>query len=208
MVFKLLELFSGTGSIGKVAINYNFEITSLDKDMEATIKTDIMNWDYKTYPTKYFDVIWSSPPCTEYSIAKTTGIRKIDEANKIVKRVLEIISYFNPTYYMIENPQTGLLKNQTFMLDIPYNDLDYCKYGTLYRKRTRIWNNLNTWIPRPLFKKDCGNIVNNKHIQTAQRMPSGKKETWGNGRTYRQEELYIIPETLVIELMEFIVNNI
>ena len=109
---------------------------------------------------------------------------------------------------MIENPQTGFLKNQTFMLDIPYNDLDYCKYGMLYRKRTRIWNNLNTWIPRPLCKKDCGNTINNKHIQTAQRMPSGKKETWGNGRTYRQEELYIIPEPLVIELMEFIVNNI
>ena len=179
MVFKLLELFSGTGSIGKVAINYNFEITSLDKDMEATIKTDIMNWDYKAYPTKYFDVIWSSPPCTEYSIAKTTGTRKKDEANKKEKKILEIISYFNPTYYMIENPQTGLLKNQTFMLDIPYNDLDYCKYGTFYRKRTRIWNNLTTWIPKPLCKKDCGNIMNNKHIQTAQRMPSGKKRIMG-----------------------------
>ena len=56
MVLKLLELFSGTGSIGKVAVNQNFEITSLDKDMEATIKTDILDWNYKTYPTKYFDV--------------------------------------------------------------------------------------------------------------------------------------------------------
>ena len=93
MVLKMLELFSGTGSIGKVATNYNFEITSLDKNMEATIKTDILDWNYKTYPPKYFDVIWSSPPCSEYSIAKTTGIRKIDEANKIVKRVLEILSY-------------------------------------------------------------------------------------------------------------------
>jgi hypothetical protein len=39
-------------------------------------------------------------------------------------------------------------------------------------------------------------------------MPSWKKETWGNGRTYRQEELYIIPEPLVIEIIEFIVNHI
>ena len=52
MVLKLLELFSGTGSIGKVATNYNFEITSLDKDMKATIQTDILDWNYKTYPTK------------------------------------------------------------------------------------------------------------------------------------------------------------
>ena len=47
MVLKLLELFSGTGSIGKITTNYNFEITSLDKDMEATIKTDILDWNYK-----------------------------------------------------------------------------------------------------------------------------------------------------------------
>ena len=88
---RLLELFSGTGSIGKVAVNYNFEAI-LDKQMEATIKTDILNWDYTTYPTKYFDVIWASPPCVEYSIAKTTGIRNIELANNIVKRVLDIIS--------------------------------------------------------------------------------------------------------------------
>ena len=176
MVLKLLDLFSGTHSIGKVATNYNFEITSLGKDMEATIKTDILNWNYKTYPTKYFNVIWASPPCTEYSIAKTTGTRNIEQANNIVKRVLEIISYFEPTYYMIENPQTGLLKNQTFMLDIPFNDLDYCKYGMLYRKRTRIWNNLINWKPRSLCKKDCGNIRNNKHIEVAQRGPTGKKK--------------------------------
>ena len=44
---KLLELFSGTGSIGKVAVNYDFEAASLNKDMDATIKMDIMSWDYK-----------------------------------------------------------------------------------------------------------------------------------------------------------------
>ena len=124
---KLLELCSGTGSIGKVAVNYGFDVVSLDKDMDATIKMDILNWNYKEYPPKYFDVIWASPPCTEYSIAKTTGIRKIELANSIVKRVLEIISYYDPIYYFIENPQTGLLKKQEFMFDITYNDLDYCK---------------------------------------------------------------------------------
>ena len=203
-----MNYFSGTGSIGEVAVNYNFEVISLDKDMDATFKTDIMDWNYKVYPPNYFDVIWSSPPCTEYSIAKTTGIRKLDIANNIVKRVLEIISYYNPKYYFIENPQTGLLKNQVFMLNIPYNDLDYCKYGTDYRKRTRIWNNLLGWMPKQLCKKDCGKVINNKHIQTAQRMPCGKKSEWGNGRLYKQSELYIIPELLVIEIIECIINNI
>ena len=30
---------------------------------------------------------------------------------------------------MIENPQTGLLKEQIFMSGLPYVDIDYCKYG-------------------------------------------------------------------------------
>ena len=71
LLMRLLELFSGTGSVGNVARNMGFEIISLDMDMEATIKTDIMNWDYTIYPRKHFQVIWASPPCTEYSRAKT-----------------------------------------------------------------------------------------------------------------------------------------
>ena len=154
---KLLELFSGTKSVGKVAETLGFKVVSLDLK-NADININILDWDYKIYQPKHFDVIWSSPPCTEYSIAKTTGIRNIEYANRIVLKTIEIIEYLKPKYYIIENPQTGLLKKQSFMFNIPYADIDYCKYGMLYRKRTRLWNNLTNWTPKPLCNKDCGNI--------------------------------------------------
>ena len=113
-----------------------------------------------------FDVIWASPPCTEYSVAKTKGFRQIENANKIVQITLGIIEYLKPKHWMIEKPQTGLLKKQPFMLHIPFVDIDYCKYGMPYRKRTRIWNNLSSWTPRPLGQMDCGNILDNKHKVT------------------------------------------
>ena len=40
---KLLDLFSGTGSIGSVAKELGYEVISLDKDMEADIKCNILD---------------------------------------------------------------------------------------------------------------------------------------------------------------------
>ena len=62
-------------------------------------------------------------------MAKTVGERDIEKANSIVLKTLEIIEYLNPKHFIIENPQTGLLKKQWFMHGIPYQDIDYCKYG-------------------------------------------------------------------------------
>jgi len=99
----LLELFSGTGSVGKVAELLGYSVVSLDLK-DAKITTDILEWDYTKLDPDEIDIIWASPPCIEYSIAKTTGVRKIDYANRIVKKTLEIINYFKPKYWFIENP--------------------------------------------------------------------------------------------------------
>ena len=195
---RILELFSGTGSVGNVCRRMGCVVTSLDRDMPADIRMDILDWHYASLPPNSFDVIWASPPCTEYSVAKTVGVRKLDEANAIVKRTLEIIRYFNPRYWMMENPQTGLLKHQSVVADLPYNDLDYCKYGMPYRKRTRIWNNIEAWTPRPLCKKDCGHMVGNIHEQCAQRSPP--LHLASVRQRFRARDLYKVPEPLIEEL--------
>ena len=201
MTKRLLELFSGTGSVGDVAKEMGFTVISLDRDMEANIKIDIMDWDYTFFQPGAFDVIWASPPCTEYSSAKTTAPRDIEGANKIVLRTLDILEYFKPKYWIIENPQTGLLKKQDFMMGIPCNDVDYCKYGLPYRKRTRLWNNVDNWYPRPLCCRDCNsmNETKTRHIQEAQRFGSTPERRLTQQR-FQQSELYRVPKTLVEEI--------
>ncbi len=59
-----------------------------------------------------------------------------------------------------------------------YVVLDYCQYGTKYRKRTRIAHSDNiTWTPRKLCDpKTCHACVDGKHWLTAQRGPGpGRK---------------------------------
>ena len=53
---KLLELFSGTGSVGRVAKEKGFEVISLDLK-NADNNCDILQWDYKIYPSGYFDFV-------------------------------------------------------------------------------------------------------------------------------------------------------
>ena len=97
------------------------------------------------HPFKYFDRIGASPPCTEYSIGMQAGVRKIEQA-EIVMRTLEAIRYIL---------QTGLVHrdrpNRAFAAS-PYF-VDHCKHGFPYRRRTRLWANLDTSTLGPLCKK-------------------------------------------------------
>ena len=132
---------------------------------------------------------------------KTTGVRKIDYANSIVLKTLEVIRYFNCQYWIIENPKNGLLKEQPFMSGLNYYDVDSCKSGFIYRKRTRLWTNITTWTPRPLCKRDCGKIRNGRHLETAQRLPCSKKDSRGEGYIkHKQDDLYKVPTDLISEL--------
>jgi hypothetical protein len=199
MTKRLLEIFSGTKSVSKAWGHAYTETVSVDivKNFTPTHLTDIMDWDYRQYPPGHFHTIWASPPCTQYSKAKTRGVRDIDGANAIVQRTIEIIGYFNPVYYFMENPQTGKLKEQPVMRGIPYYDVDYCQYGKSYRKRTRIWTSLTTFTPR---------LCPGKYMCVA--MEDGKhKLSCGNGNPVYTEravglhEKYSIPQQLLEELL-------
>ena len=207
-MYNCLELFSGTKSFSKVVNEIGWKSTTLDLDnkFEPDININILNWDYKKYDKNTFDIIWASPPCTEYSKAKSQGIRDIDGANKIVLKTLEIIKYFNPCLWIIENPQTSLLKKQPFMIDLEkqyfYHDADYCMYGKPYRKRTRFWTNKEK-CNLLLCDKNCGSFIDGRHIGSCGTggQGQGHKKAYSN-KSYSVDEKHSIPPDLIFSLLQ------
>jgi len=164
---RLLELFCGTKSVGKVFQNDGYEVISLDynKKFDATHTEDILTWDYKKYPSDYFSVIWASPDCVTWSLATGGKYRtkeniyglnnqyqdKANIGSNMVLKVIEIIKYFKPKSWFIENPR-GLLKwfppLQDFINECNGNMLlvyyaNYNNWG--FPKATNIWSNLPLW---------------------------------------------------------------
>jgi hypothetical protein len=212
-MIKVLELFSGTRSIGKCCDQLGWESISVDMILPATHKCDIMDFDYKQYPKDYFDIVWASPPCTNYSklqdghlgrmrkgeiYTKEIQEKEMKEDDKLVLRTLEIIDYFNPEYYFIENPDTSRMKEREYMKDRPYYVVDYCMYSDWgYRKRTRIWTNKENWEAKVCNKK-CGNMIGNLHKNNLGNTERKKKVS---GISYSQADRYRVPEDLIFSLL-------
>ncbi len=199
---KLLELFSGTGSIGRAFLQQGWEVTSVDirADFNPTILTDIMTWDYRQLQPGEFAMVWASPICTHYSRARTTGKtpRDLVGSDRMVQKVLDIIDYFRPQLWAFENPASGLLKDRPVVEGLPWQDVTYCKYWCNYKKWTRVWTNLGDyWHPRCLCTSHtpCEAVVGRKHPQTAQR-------GFGGGDKHTLEELYSIPAQLCDEIAQ------
>jgi hypothetical protein len=197
---RSLELFSGTGSVGKVFGADGWEVISLDINPKAntTIHADIRTWDYTLFETGHFDVVWASPVCTHYSRARTTAHtpRDLVWADSLVLRALEIIDYFKPRFWLLENPQTGLLKTRPFMLTLPYTDVDYCRYSEWgYKKRTRIWINSGYQGKLSLGVGRCASMEGRRHRSSAQRgarIFNGESDK----QQHSQDQLHKTPDEL------------
>ena len=168
------------------------------------IKEDIMTWNYKIYPTGHFKLITASPSCFYWSpMRKTNYGKKLkahggkvftedilnEDINKygipMVDKVLEIIEYFNPEYFILENPKLGSMKDYINDL-IPFLDVDYCRYGFNYKKPTRFWTNIE------FNNKKC---IHKKHLSTT---TNGKGRGGGSNRLPR----YIIPSKLIEDILK------
>lgn len=223
---NILECFSGTGSVGKVAESLGWNVVSVDSVFPATHHGDIMDFDYKQYPKDYFQVIWGSPPCHTFSHLQYGWIgrqvrgelvtkesimeRQEKEGVPLLNKLLEIIEYFKPRFYFIENPATSRMKNY---LTFPNYVVDYCMYCDWgYKKRTRFWTNVETFVPKTCNGK-CGNILqigdkklHSSNLGNFKQKILIKKHTGRTGDVSRFDA-YRIPPALIEDLFMCVIDE-
>tara|TARA_Y100001963_G_C6782865_1_gene450978 strand:+ start:290 stop:967 length:678 start_codon:yes stop_codon:yes gene_type:complete len=176
---KVLELFAGSRSIGKVCDELGYQVFSSDiTDFGNGIDyvTDIREFDTSKVPF-IPDILWCSPPCTGFSVAAIgknwvkgeVFTPKTDSARlgiELLDATLKLIDYYlklNPNLvWYIENPRGKMRKspklqptdNTLFEVKNPIirHTVTYCQYGDKRMKPTDIWTNNSNWTPRPMCK--------------------------------------------------------
>lgn len=93
--------------------------------------------------------IVANPVCTEFSTARSNGrARNPEKGMELVKECIRIIESCNPTFWVIENPATGRLKDY---LGKPVMTYEPWHFGSPWTKRTALWGHFNQ--PKRIYDK-------------------------------------------------------
>tara|TARA_R100001082_G_C4295416_1_gene130037 strand:+ start:70 stop:696 length:627 start_codon:yes stop_codon:yes gene_type:complete len=198
---NVLELFAGSCTFSNEAkkLGYNTFTSDYKQFNNIDYVVDILEFDVLKVPFKP-DLIWASPPCTYFSVASIGKHWNKDHTPKsnnaligvkYVQKTIDIINYFKPKYWYIENPR-GKLRKLEVVKGLEKATVWYCQYGDDRAKPTDIWSNNissllnpNGWNPR----KQCFNGNKNCHHQPAPR--GSQTGTQGLKNNYERSKLPI-----------------
>lgn len=159
---RMVDLFSGLGGASESMLNNGWEVLRIEQNAELSLvpNTQIMSVeDFGNEVEKHIkqgynfeqpNLIWASPPCTDfsdgYSAPKSkAGRAGIDyyphDAIELVKETKRIIDMINPQYYIIENVR-GAIKYLTPILGEP----------SLIINSIVLWGRFPIWAMPPDYK--------------------------------------------------------
>ena len=204
---RLLELFSGTKSVSRVAESLGFETVSLDicPRHEPTICDDIRNAEVRLraldlWEPGSFDMVWASPDCRAYSKARWCSHdreRDMATSDELVQATLDLIAHFQ-AHWCIENPHSSRLWGREVARPLLGHSVktSYCAYGYPYRKNTRLASSFLSDLPSCPGPGKCPAMVGRLHLEMAQKGGGGY-----TNKFHTTDELHRIPEGLVREIL-------
>jgi hypothetical protein len=102
---RMLDLFSGLGGASEAMRLAGWDVVTVDVEprFNCTYTADLLTWECPDHAG--FDLVWASPPCTEFSRSFLPWLRgKYPDPNlDLVRSALRIIRQVSPKYWIIEN---------------------------------------------------------------------------------------------------------
>lgn len=157
----LIELFSGSKTVSKVAQSFGFRTFSVDIESKffPSLVADIskLRVDQIPHPDSCA-ILWASLPCTFFSVLNiayhwekiTYAHRKYfyvprsvqaKKALQLLEKTLWLIRAINPLYYFLENPR-GALRHMPSIRTVPFrHTVSYSDYGMDLYKPTDLFTN-------------------------------------------------------------------
>ena len=145
-ILRVLELCAVSGAFSSAVerickkLGLKCKVYRLDIDSRGTVEivADIEKWTCQ-FKKGFFDIIWCSPPCTNYSNAKTVGKRNLASADRVAKSCVAHIDNLAPFVFFIENPRARLRKRPFMRRFLKLTHIcTQCKYGRRFKKETDI----------------------------------------------------------------------
>lgn len=183
----ILDLCGGTGAWSKPYKDAGYDVRVI-----TLPRHNILLWEGNFEIIDAIDTgrvygILAAPPCTMFSMARTTAKtpRDLVGAVEIVKACLEIIwscqySGNKLAFWAMENPKARL----RWFMGVPALSFNPYDYGDPYRKPTDLWGNFNTNLKRNFVLMDSRQERLSKiNSQELQELPEGYVVDEGMSKT-------------------------
>jgi site-specific DNA-cytosine methylase len=157
---RMLDLFSGAHTVGRVFEERGWNVVSIDNDPDTcpTILGNILELKIpELLNLGPFDFIWASPPCECFSVAsigkhwRSAGDPKsirAQEAMMILYKTVLVMNAFAPRFWLIENPR-GMMRKMPILQGYPRHTVSYCQYGDTRMKPTDLFGHVpHGWHPK------------------------------------------------------------
>jgi hypothetical protein len=158
----LISLFDRTGNWSRPYLEAEWDIIQID----IQNGTDISTWAFKAPMLRHYQkiVILAAVPCTDFAVSGAKHFSKKDSngetaiSDALVDRTKEIIDWFNPFAWAVENPKSRIHKRHSWLgqkAKHVFNPCDFAGYSPYpdqdrYNKETCLFGKFNDPIPKRL----------------------------------------------------------
>lgn len=140
-----IDLCSGLGGFSQAFVDAGWEVIRIDhdekfKNIPFTVIADVCDLEKikDIVGEREVDIIVASPPCERFCLGPQWPKHGIGKALEIVGCCLELIVYFRPKHWVLENPK-GRLR---WFLSKPKTTIMQRDYGNTLPKPTDLWGNI------------------------------------------------------------------